>query len=592
VHSAQDCINYVLHFQSDVSNGGPSAVYYNVSESNVSIGSGSALFDLNHSESWDTLCMTAGCNLALTIDPSTFPIGNSFSFEILLEGQPLQMLTYEDWNGYYSVTFCSTIGCPSQIQSQTIDCDTYDFFVPAYVGNVSWDFGDTSNDPIGNYQQHTYAQDGLYDVVAMIDAAGCGPQYTLAFPITVDCATTPICPTQLILDTLTCQEYYIHFDTSAPGSVDWEVDGFAFSTPTAEMTQFFPNGLHTIIAFYHPTGLEGCSMGGCSTCSITFYDTVTVACEVCEPVFMGFTSVPDLGGTEMLNYTITNDVGAVVNSGQVNFTANQPVFDFFDCWLPGCYYLDICSEGAVADSNFIVDVIAPLTIISNEQYTTGVCNGRLLQLGFNNDCQNSPSDTCSGAWLSWNTMASYLTMPPAFDLDTLVWSVIDQWGNTLADGVQGISEDFPEWSDSLCLSSPLSCYQLQMDLVDNITGLTYLDVTCNADTIVHSGIMNVVQNSFEANFQFEQGLNCFGNSVVNQAESKISLYPNPVNNLLSIQYSGDLIYRSVIIYNIHGEEVIREALNSGLQMNLNVEYLNSGIYILAIGNQHVRFTKI
>jgi hypothetical protein len=401
-----------------------------------------------------------------------------------------------------------------------------------------------------------------------------------------------LCPTQMVLDTLTCQEYYIHFDTPAPGSVDWQVDGFAFSTPTAEMTYFLPNGFHTILAVYHPTGSEGCTMGGCSDCPITFYDTVTVACVVCEPAFMGFTSVPDLGGTEMLFYTITNEEGVVVNDGQVNFTANQPVFDFFDCWLPGCYYLDICSEGAVADSNFIVDVIEPLTIISNEQYTTGVCNGRLLQLGFNSDCQNLPSDTCSGAWLSWSTMATYLTVPPVFNPDTLIWSVIDVLGNGLGTGTHIVTDEFPEWNDSLCLSVPLGCYQLQMDLVDNITGLTYLDVTCHADTIFHSGTLNVVQNSFEANFQLDQELNCFGNAVLNREDATVSIYPNPANEILNIRFNDAYSNQQpVIVYNMQGQKTMEAMMNANSSLTLDIRALPAGIYTINLSDNFLRFVK-
>jgi hypothetical protein len=307
---------------------------------------------------------------------------------------------------------------------------------------------------------------------------------------------------------------------------------------------------------------------------------------------MGFTSVPDLGGTEMLFYTITNEEGVVVNDGQVNFTSNQPVYDFFDCWLPGCYYLDICSEGAVADSNFIVDVIEPLTIISNEQYTTGLCNGRLIQLGFNSDCQINPTDTCSGTWLSWSTTASYLTMPPTFDLDTLAWSVIDQWGNTLANGIHGISEDFPEWNDSLCLSSPLSCYQLQMDLVDNIMGLTYLDVNCHADTIFHSGTLNVVQNSFDANFQLDQELNCFGNTVLSKEESIIMLYPNPANGILNIRINDvNLHQQPVIIYNMQGQKVMQALIDTNSFFSLDIRALPAGIYTINLGDNNLRFVK-
>ena len=586
--SAQDCIDYVLHFQSNVSAGGPSGLFYNITAANLSIGSGSVQFDNMQTEQWDTLCMTAGCNLTITIDMAGAPQMDAFDFQVFAFGMPLQFMSYDVNGSVINATFCSTIGCPNQIQSQMIDCDSYDFYVPSYVGNVSWDFGDTSNDPIGAYQQHTYAQDGLFNVIAMVDAAGCGPEYTLVLPINVDCNTTQLCPTQMVLDTLTCQEYYIHFDTPAPGSVDWQVDGFAFSTPTAEMTYFLPNGLHTILAVYHPTGWEGCTMGGCSDCPITFYDTVTVACEVCQPVFMGFTSVPDLGGTEFLSYTITNEDGQVVNEGQVNFTANQPVFDFYDCWMDGCYFLDICSEGAVADSNFIVDAIEPLVIISNEQYTTGVCNGRLLQLGFNSDCQNLPNDTCSGAWLSWSTTATYLTVPPVFNPDTLMWSVIDGLGNELGSGIHIVTDEFPEWQDSLCLASPLTCYQMNLSLNDTITGLTYLDYALSANGLVQNGFLNVVENEALVNFEFLQTVNCFGNGVAENKEEVMNIYPNPAIDYVVINSLKTKADEIVIIFNNMGQRVYESRLSLLANNTIDISHLSNGIYTVVVGFETLR----
>ncbi len=588
ISSAQDCINYYLRFQSNVTAGGPGGLFYNITAANLTIGGGSVDFTSGNLEQWDTLCMTAGCNLTITLDLAGLGQLDAFDFQIYAFGQPLQFMTYDVNGSVINATFCSTIGCPTQIQSQMMDCDTYDFYVPVNLGNVSWDFGDTSNDPTGIYQQHSYLQDGLYSVIAMVDASGCGPEYTLVLPVNVDCATTQLCPTQMVLDTLTCQEYYIHFDTPAPGSVDWEVDGFSFSTPTAEMTYFLPNGFHTILAVYHPTGWEGCSMGGCSDCPITFYDTVTVACEVCEPVFMGFTSVPDLGGTEMLFYTITNEEGVVVNDGQVNFTANQPVFDFFDCWLPGCYYLDICSEGAVADSNFIVDVIEPLTIISNEQYTTGVCNGRLLQLGFNSDCQNLPNDTCSGAWLSWSTTATYLTVPPVFNPDTLIWSVTDGLDNELGTGMHIVTDEFPEWNDSLCLTSPLTCYQMNLSLSDSITGLTYLDYALSANGIAHNGFLNVVQSETIADFNFQPGVNCFGTGVEEGRVEQITLYPNPAQDFVVINTQMNPNNQVIAIFNNIGQQVYESELNHRENNILDVQSLPNGLYTIVVGLDTVR----
>ena len=131
-----------------------------------------------------------------------------------------------------------------------------------------------------------------------------------------------------------------------------------------------------------------------------------------------------------------------------------------------------------------------------------------------------------------------------------------------------------------------------MDLVDNVTGLTYLDATCHADTIVHSGIMNVVQNSFEANFQFEQGLNCFGNAILNREESSIAIYPNPANEILNIRINDmHLNQQPVIVYNMQGQKTMEAMINASSSLILDIRALPAGIYTINFGDNNLRFVK-
>jgi hypothetical protein len=131
-----------------------------------------------------------------------------------------------------------------------------------------------------------------------------------------------------------------------------------------------------------------------------------------------------------------------------------------------------------------------------------------------------------------------------------------------------------------------------MDLVDNVTGLTYLDVNCHADTIFHSGIMNVVQNNFEVNFQFEQGLNCFGNAVLNREDATVTIYPNPANEILNIRNNDTYLNQQpVIVYNMQGQKTMEAMINANSSLTLDIRVLPAGIYTINLSDNFLRFVK-
>ena len=572
---AQECIDYVLHFQSNVTAGGPSAIYYNVNAAGLSVGSGSASFDINNTEQIDTLCMTAGCNLSITIDASTWPADNSFDFQIWALGAPLQFSNYTLENGLIQATFCCTLPCPTQIQSQMLSCTNFAFYVDASFGNVTWDFGDTSNDPMGNYQLHNYTQNGFYNVLATVDAPGCGPAYILNVPININCDSSWDCPSALVFDSLTCQDYYIHLDVPVQGLVEWQIDGVPLNTGFSEITVNWENGTHEVIAVYYPFGNENCPQNA----PITFWDTLTVACEICQPVFMGFSSVLELGGTEMLMYSITNENGAVVNQGAVDFTVDQPVFDFYDCWSDGCYYLDICSEGLVADTNFFVDAIAPLVILSDEQYTTGLCNGRLLQLGLNNNCE---PPACDGEWLTLTVDAAYLTVPPFFSPDSLYWNVLDVNGIELGQGFVGINDSAPMITDSICMALPLTCYQVTAWVTDQLWGMTYANVSATLmDTTIY-GMINPNSNTWIGSMVIVPGMNCFsGIEAIN--ETSMLLMPNPCHSSLNVPVGVN----EVEIFAMTGNLIYKHSTKGA--STLDVSALPNGIWLVKAHEENGQF---
>lgn len=573
------CVPYSLTLTSDVANGGPTMVSYTVLNGNQILEMGQMSFDVNTPIVTDTFCNSGVCNLTLYIDPVTFPASGTFSSQISAFGAPLQFFNYQESNGVIVATFCATIPCPTSIQVQPSSCDTYGFYVPAYLpaSNVSWEFGDgffSSN--TSPSQSHTYTEDGVYVVTAQVSNPGCGPTYPLLATVNVDCPEVILCPSQLILDTLSCQDYYLHFDTEAPGAVQWQIDGFEYTSNTAEFYIPFGNGWHEIIAIYMPTGDEGCTMGGCSTCPITFYDTLTVSCDICQPVFIGMTSVADLGGTNNINYTLSTLDGDLIDQNVASFSDVNPVVELSPCLADDCYLLHICSPTPLADSNFVVDVVEPLIIYQSTHFNVFGCYGMDVVLALNTDCAPPPPplDTCNGEWLRWNTTASYLTMPPVFNPDTIQWSVTDALGNLLDQGVYGTTDTNPYYADSVCASLPLSCYFLHLTTNDQIWGATYLEVDASMDTIVFDNVwMNVVNPDVELDFLINP-TSC-PTHVDAEVRQDGMLYPNPAGDY--IHYQGEHAFVQYEILDLSGKVIERHTASPP---SIFVGNLSSGIYFL------------
>ena len=98
---------------------------------------------------------------------------------------------------------------------------------------------------------------------------------------------------------------------------------------------------------------------------------------------------------------------------------------------------------------------------------------------------------------------------------------------------------------------------------------------------------------FNVNFKYESK-----ESIVdyNSVDVFSNAYPNPANNTVSFDYNMpfDVNSASVAIYNMMGQEVVRQDLNlGGSRVDFNVSDLNEGVYFysLIINNQTVKTNK-
>jgi PKD repeat protein len=235
--------------------------------------------------------------------------------------------------------------CPTGIVAEAIDCDNYVLHVQGIDNaDVSWAFGDGSNENGGIIVDHTWQENGVYVVTAEINAPQCPIMppigiITMRDTIYVECTPAVECPTE------------IWSGASAEcGVINFEIGSFVEGENVTWFTgdnsgpqqggHFFSHtyvaaGTYDVCAFYTsplcPNGVELCTT------------IIVEPCEQpCNDIGFGIDSYVLDGGTPWLTYMISNvETGMLVTSGFAQYTENDPYFDTSLCLPDGCYYLTI-----------------------------------------------------------------------------------------------------------------------------------------------------------------------------------------------------------------------------------------------------------
>jgi len=91
--------------------------------------------------------------------------------------------------------------------------------------------------------------------------------------------------------------------------------------------------------------------------------------------------------------------------------------------------------------------------------------------------------------------------------------------------------------------------------------------------ILGKSYYRLAQSDFDGKIEYSQIV------MVSFFRDVVSVYPNPVSDVLKITVVDDMPIETVIVYNTSGKEVMRE---TGITDNLNVSRLHKGTYIIAI----------
>lgn len=120
------------------------------------------------------------------------------------------------------------------------------------------------------------------------------------------------------------------------------------------------------------------------------------------------------------------------------------------------------------------------------------------------------------------------------------------------------------------------------------------------DSIIQSGITDFSNHSFAMSEGFGDtivGIGwCATVDVNNPDANKAILYPNPASNNLTIKFRENCQNCELEIFSREGKLYVEEKMTNEINVNMNIESLPAGLYILKIKNQkglhYFRFVKI
>ncbi|MDD4848240.1 MAG: T9SS type A sorting domain-containing protein [Bacteroidales bacterium] len=133
--------------------------------------------------------------------------------------------------------------------------------------------------------------------------------------------------------------------------------------------------------------------------------------------------------------------------------------------------------------------------------------------------------------------------------------------------------------------SQYNIYRDDVQIATNISETTYVDQDAPTGNVCYY-LKSVCSTGAESAKSMPV---CITNSAVSELENSIKLYPNPVNDIVTIE--GEKI-TNVSIYNLTGQKMVEKSADNVQQLSISTQHFQDGIYILKITLQNnVNLTK-
>ncbi|MDQ3110458.1 MAG: PKD domain-containing protein [Bacteroidota bacterium] len=444
----------------------------------------------------------------------------------------------------------------------------------------SWDFGDSQTSTQQN-PTHTYSTGGTYNV-CLITTNNCGQSDTFCQAVTV-CGLPAAAYTS---STSALNASFTDQTTNNPVNWLWDFGDSQTSTQQNPAHTYAADGIYTVCLI----ATNGCGDD----------DTICQAVSVCNLPTASFTNTTNLLNLTFTDQTTNSPVSWMWDFGDSQTSTQQnPVHTYATA---GTYTVCMVATNLCGDD----DTTCQSITICAQPVASFTTSTNFLDVTFTDQTTNSPvtwlwdfgdSQTSSAVnpVHTYATDGTYTVCLIATNLcgysDTTC-TTITICGQIAADFT------FTENQDSLFVTntSTGAAVSWMWDFGDSQTSaqqnpathlysaegiytvcLTITDVCGNSDTACEDVTIVFI------------GVNEINTSLIS------GIYPNPVNDQLNISFNSDLTNGQLEIVDQAGRVVMSKQNVSGKTINLDVESLASGIYLLRVfdenGTSAVRFIR-
>lgn len=177
---------------------------------------------------------------------------------------------------------------------------------------------------------------------------------------------------------------------------------------------------------------------------------------------------------------------------------------------------------------------------------------------------------------------------------TAIWNDV-LFNDTCREGSVLTSVHPGGWWD---IGSTSNLYRSELALYSSITFSSNNDGNLSSPfSTYNSGAYLNANNDTISVFWLKLGDSSILNTAVNQLvlDNKISVYPNPTNEILNISIAKelDLTHAKIFLVDISGRVILTQPINS-TESTININHLPNGVYVLKINlnNEHSILKKI
>jgi len=163
------------------------------------------------------------------------------------------------------------------------------------------------------------------------------------------------------------------------------------------------------------------------------------------------------------------------------------------------------------------------------------------------------------------------------------------YGGTFADNYTSNSTSYPvevSYAGYGTLNLPNGYSYSNVALITEISPLTNIYRWYTTNPFMSVAIYREVDHVFVW-IEQDPGL-----AISENSSTKMNVFPNPVNEILTIETSNEVELTQLEIYSINGKliKTVESSFQNG-SMNLSTSELEKGAYVLVMGNERIKFVK-